>query len=374
MRRLEIVTSKIFNRGSIILLFIVLFQVPNLVMAENLTVMTRNLYLGAEIQSLAAAQTPGEFIEGVQAALEQIATNNFPERAVALAAEIKHKKPHLVGLQEVYNFTYNGENYEPPFRDYLNDLLDALEDQGASYYVAATVKNLDLSLPIGGILVGVIDRDVILAREDVETEVVDLIGLCPDDRQSMDGCNYGVVAEVEDTPAGDISFQRGYVGVDTPYGLFFNTHLEVRYPDPFNPLSPLIQRAQAMELHLVLDALEMLYPSTGPTIVAGDINSSPDDVDIIGGLYSPYMQFELAEYVDVWTLRPGKSKKGYTCCYDEDLSKPADLYERIDMVFSNVEPKRVKANVVGNDEKDQTPLGLWPSDHAGVVAKLKYRK
>ena len=79
----------------------------------------------------------------------------------------------LVGLQEVYNLTINGENSLPPFRDYLNDLLDALDDQGANYYVAATVKNLDLNLTFGMMAVSVIDRDVILAREDVETEVVD---------------------------------------------------------------------------------------------------------------------------------------------------------------------------------------------------------
>jgi hypothetical protein len=70
-------------------------------------------------------------------------------------------------------------------------------------------------------------------------------------------------------------------------------------------------------------------------------------------------------------LRPGKPK-GFTCCYDEDLTIPADLYERIDMIFSSVEPIRVKANVVGNDEEDQTFSGLWPSDHAEVVDRMKF--
>jgi hypothetical protein len=338
-------------------------------MAQEITVMTRDLYIGAEIQSLAAAETPEDFFAGVQAALEQIAANNFPERAVALAAEIVDKNPHLVGLQEVYNFTINGGNSLPPFRDYLNDLRDALEDQGASYYVAATVKNLDFSLTFGMVEVSIIDRDVILAREDVLTEVVDLTGFCPE-KQSVDGCNYQVVAEAI-TPVGLIVFQRGYVTVNAwvegfPFRLI-NTHLEVRNPDPTTLASSIIQAYQASELIYIIG---LLHPfEEAPVFVVGDINSSPEDLQIFPW-QPPYMQFE-ASYLDAWTLRSGKPK-GFTCCYDEDLSIPTDLYERIDMIFSSELPSRVKATVVGNDEASQTPSGLWPSDHAGVVDRMEF--
>ena len=60
--------------------------------------MTRNLYLGAEIQSLAASETPEEFLASAKKALDQAAANNFTERAGALLAEIVEKNPHLVGL------------------------------------------------------------------------------------------------------------------------------------------------------------------------------------------------------------------------------------------------------------------------------------
>jgi endonuclease/exonuclease/phosphatase family metal-dependent hydrolase len=361
-------STKVLRTGSAILFSFLLIQGAGLALAQDLTVMTRNLYLGAEIQSLAAATSPEDFIAGVKSALERIGENNFPERAVALASEIKEKKPDLVALQEVYNFTINGFNAQPPFCDYLDDLLTALEDQGASYYVAATVKNLDLSVPFENGLVGVVDRDVILAHQDVATTVIDPNNYCPAERISLDGCNYGVVA-VANTPVGEIAFKRGYVGIITPYGYFFNTHLEVRNPDPSEPLSPLVQRYQALELISVLENINLAIPA--PTIVAGDINSSPGDIDAVFGLYSPYKQFEVAEYWDTWKLRPGKPK-GYTCCFYEDLSIPGDLYERIDMVFTSVEPSRVKANVVGNDASDQTTSGLWPSDHAGVVTRIKF--
>ena len=100
-------------------------------------------------------------------------------------------------------------------------------------------------------------------------------------------------------------------------------------------------------------------------------NSSPEDPDTIPGFKPPYMQLEFAGYVDAWTLRPGKPR-GFTCCFDEDLSITGDLYERIDVIFSDEIPNRVNANVLGNDAADQTPSGLWPSDHAGVAARMKF--
>lgn len=276
-----------------------------------------------------------------------------------------------MGLQEVYDLTLNGKNPFRPFRNYLDDLLDALDDQGAFYNVAATVVNLNLNLPIGGVDVGVLDRDVILAREDVVTQVVPLGPLCPGS-PSVDGCNYEVVAEAN-TPIGPIRFERGFVAVDAWVGdfqvRFFNTHLEGRNPDPNDSLSPLVQRYQAMEL---VSFLSFPAPPGVPVILAGDINSSPEDSGAISGLNLPYRQIEDAGNVDAWTLRPFKPR-GYTCCFDEDLRLPADLYERIDVIFSSVLPSRVRAKVVGNDESDLTFSGLWPSDHAGVVARLYFK-
>jgi hypothetical protein len=160
------------------------------------------------------------------------------------------------------------------------------------------------------------------------------------------------------------------VAIDILNGIFpvrlFNSHLEVRFPDPNDPFSAFIQSDQAFEL---IDILDSVDTPPGPIIVVGDINSSPEH-EAIGPIVPPYMQLASMNH-DAWTLRPGKPK-GYTCCYNEDLSIPADLYERIDVIFSSVLPSRVKANVVGNDEADQTASGLWPSDHAGVAARMKF--
>jgi endonuclease/exonuclease/phosphatase family metal-dependent hydrolase len=333
--------------------------------------MSRNLYLGAEIQSLAAITDPESFFLGLQAALMQVALNNFPDRAVSLGAEIADYNPKLVGLQEVYDFTIDGYNGPPPFRNYLDDLLAVL---GASYYVAAVVENLAINVPVPGVgTVGVLDRDVILARHDVVATPVDLTEYCSKPL-SEDGCNYLVVAGVN-TPIGPIAFERGYVCVDAMIGKlpvrFCNTHLEVREPDPTNPLSPFIQRLQAFELVNTLNS----FPEDKLIIVVGDINSSPEDLPIIG-LESPYMQ--LAEdNSDVWELKRNSqhnNPEGLTCCQAENLLNPeSELYERIDVIFSSKFPRKVKAYVVGDEPADKTSTGLWPSDHAGVVARMKFR-
>ncbi len=343
----------------------------------TLTVMTRNLYLGADLLPVVLAETQEEFFAAAQAALQQIAATNFPERAQALAAEIADRRPHLVGVQEVFNFTLEGRNGPPPFRDYLEDLLAALADLGTYYYVAATVQDMSLAVPVPGIgTVGVTDRDVILARSDVPTAVLPLkLTGC---RESRDGCNFTVVASV-DSPAGPIIIERGFVGViafmDGQVFRVVNTHLEERTPDPRNPLSPVVQALQAYELLALVGA----FPNTSgdPVILVGDFNSSVEDrvitVDSVT-IVPPYIQVLAAGYADAWTLRPG-NPPGLTCCEQADLlNRRPILTERIDLVLSGPAPARVKANVVGNEPSDKTtPSRLWPSDHSGVVARLWFQ-
>ena len=86
-----------------------------------------------------------------------------------------------------------------------------------------------------------------------------------------------------------------------------------------------------------------------------------------------------AGYVDAWSRRVGKPSLGFTCCQNEFVNnEESELDERIDLIFVRNDTDfpaypdlgPVKARVVGNREKDKTPSGLWPSDHAGVAAKL----
>ncbi len=376
-------------------LIISLLTLVQPIMAAELKVMTQNQYLGADLAPLFTAASEAEFNAEAVEALRLIAANRPTERIKAMAAEIAKAEPALVGLQEVFQFqcadlapSIPEQGCDDPtirdaFVDHLQETLSALD---GTYVATAIVTNANLgvALSVTGfpVLVGVVDRDVILARSDVAASPVDFtpyqgFGICL--KSSGQGCNYSVFLQVPTPfppPFDTINVERGFVAVDATVNgrayRFVNTHLEERPPDPTDLLS-FIQWAQAVEL---LQILQVTTPLDTSLIVVGDINSSPLHVPILGSLPTPYTQFLEAGYTDGWTQRPGKVP-GLTCCQRADLSNhKSELYERIDMIFSLEPPAKVKqARVVGATVSDKTPppgLGLWPSDHGAVTAEMQF--
>lgn len=397
--------------------------------SADIQVLTQNQYVGTDLIGLVTAP---DFDSAVVDALKTRAATLPAERAKALAALIAKRKPDLVALQEVYRFTCfefpqtaDGRGCDNPmiagaFTDQLDDTLAALDGK---YVAAATVVNIDLpaglTLPDGSplplpqplpgipvsfdgmtIFVGVIDRDVILARSGVPTSIVPFNAICP--LPAADGCNYQSVASavlsVNVPGVGPVpvlvKFQRGFVGVDAtvkgkPYRLV-DTHLETRLEGYGEP-GRYYQSAQAAEL--LQFALVFMPPDPGrKLLLAGDMNSDPRD-EIFPGVppgypailaVPPYRQFaDIAGFTDVWTMRPGATTGkgaplvGFSCCQEEDLlNMKSDLYERIDLIFSLVPPRKVQnARLLGESISDKTPpvgKGLWPSDHASVAAKISY--
>ena len=334
----------------------------------GIVVLSRNLYIGASLAPILTAATPDQFVTAVQGVLAGIAATNFPERAAVLADEIASSRPHLVGLQEAFRLSLNGGTGAPPFRDQLDDLLAALAERGADYYVAARVRNLNVTIPVPDLgFLQVTDHDVILARADVLTSPVPV----PECRVSLDGCNYRVFVPLA-TPLGTINIERGFVAVDAQWAdgmvRFVNTHLEV--PE----LPVVIQAAQASELIGTLSVLPNYQQR--PVVLVGDINSAPDDQPIqIGGqtVVPPYHQFARAGYADIWSLKPGDAA-GFTCCQAEGLLNAEPLlFRRIDVILSDVVPLDVHARRVGTEAENKTSSGLWPSDHAGVLARFRYK-
>ena len=110
-------------------------------------------------------------------------------------------------------------------------------------------------------------------------------------------------------------------------------------------------------------------------IIGGDFNSAPGDpIQSVGPLIivPPYQQLLGAHYSDLWKLaRPWHP--GFTCCQAANLLNPrSTLGQRIDGLFIDRVPDRVRARRVGFRRRDRVDSGRWPSDHAGVVAKIRF--
>jgi endonuclease/exonuclease/phosphatase family metal-dependent hydrolase len=370
----------------------------------EIRVMTLNQYLGADLAPVLGASSPASLNDAVLQLLRQAAANEFPVRAGRQADLIMARRPDLIGLQEVFHLGCRdlpprpGACSEPSirsaFQDQLSVTLTALRARGGDYEVAAKVINFDLREIIGMKLAGLgdlhglpftidgklglltaYDQDVILKRRTVATQPVHFVNC----RRSAQGCNYTAAAKVPiPLPIGrtSIEVKRGYVGVDASLlgrtYRFVNTHLEIPDIQPHNPASAQLQALQATEL---LAALGATPQGEQHLIVVGDFNSSPT-ANPSAPIVSPYQRFVLAGFVDVW--KAGfPTASGFTCCQEADLRNPVSrLFERIDLIFAK-QPVLVEATRIdGRDLKDRTaPIRverLWPSDHAAVVAQLRY--
>ncbi|MEJ2102351.1 MAG: endonuclease/exonuclease/phosphatase family protein [Desulfobacterales bacterium] len=399
------------------LLLLGVFSAPAMAGGDTIRVMTRNQYLGADLTPVITAGTDDEFITAANVAFAQIAANNFRLRARRLATEVALTKPDVLVLQEVFDFKLNGSNADPPspFLDHLTETLNALDAIGQNYVEAARVVNFDLQdieitldtdgdgFPDTPGLVSVTDRDVILVREGIA--VTDLTGyfntggLCgvpvptPDSASppfpptltstvSRHGCNYTAAVEFESDLLGPITIPRGFVGVDvTVRGEIYrvvDTHLEVREVPPGNTNSRILQSLQAVEL---MGTLAATTPSNRKLIVAGDFNSSDEDVSV-GGIIPPY-QIITGTFIpgisfeDIWDTNPLKifDPNGWTCCQLDDLSNiRSELDERIDIIFVRDSNFLPLAYVTGRIPI--FPLWFppnWASDHGGVFSNLIFR-
>lgn len=358
----------------------------------KINAMTYNLYLGADIfKVVEAAQIDPASVPFVVAEVYQtVLYTNFSARAEAIADEIAANKPQVVGLQEVETF------YKQTPGDFLignptqaTDLvidfytvLDAALKARGMYYDAYNVTNADVEVPMFDLAsptyfsdVRMVDHDVILVRKGHAAWPV-----------LADNYAWNVGIDIAGTY---VEFTRGYLVVDVDVKgqvfHFVDTHLEVRSsPDS---VFRVVQSAQMQELIATLDWISSI--DTKPIVMVGDFNSAPEDVPGYGyhPLYGwlpytpPYMQAVNAGYLDAW-LQQSKYDEGFTSGFDEYVSDPgAVLDTRIDLVF--VDPKdlpvdKVRCDVVGDEVSDMVPNPdypgqyLWPSDHASVVAKLKF--
>ena len=232
---------------------------------QDLKVMARNVYLGADLIPLASAPDKAAFEQAAGQRFQTVQNNDFPRRAKALAAEIKKAKPDIIGVQEATIWRRGADGIKdgsatPATQvvyDSSKELQKALRAAGTPYREAVGRTWFDFEAPTAlNYDVRVTQRDVILVRSGSKMKV----------RKTFRG-GFSNILRVP-TQVGVAEQKRGWVGLDGTLAKkkfrFVSTHLEA-------------YSAQTAD-----QQMQELLKSSGPlgskkrqTILVGDFNSAP---------------------------------------------------------------------------------------------------
>ena len=345
--------------------------------ADDVTVMTRNVFLGADLGPALGAGGTSEFITAAGEIFRQLEATNFPKRAKGLADEIQQRKPDLIGLQEVAPWRKGPVSLtavleQKPvagqvYQDFLKILLKKVNKARRSMKWSRCRRRLDFEAPADtdanpgtGSFGADADyrltmRDVILKRSGKGIKTKDLQGAQYKKKNSF---TVNVAGRVEVTSV------RGWLSTraklkNGKWFTFANTHLEA-FDD--RTVVPSVRARQAKEFAKAMDAVK------GPVIALGDFNS--DVPGLVPGDEQAFEALLAAGFVDIGTTTP------LSCCiadsYDLKTGGSVDDFDhRVDQIFTTT-PKKVtklKTWVVGREQS----YGYWHSDHAGVVGKYRLK-
>ena len=251
---------------------------------NRLTLMTWNIYQGANQSSIFTATTPSEFVTAVGSAYNRIQATNFIERADSIAEKIQEIRPDLIGLQEVILLRTQipSDGHATPATnisfDYLQILIDTLAERGLIYEPVVVQASTDIEVPgvtsTGLVDIRFTDRDVLLARANTNFTL-----------SNTNGTQF--VAKLPlTTPFGTSNILRAWVSVDVTFDngdkvRVVSTHLEA--------LSPVIQELQADELIDWSDNTHL------PIIFIGDFNSNA-----AGTGTKTYTKLKDVDFIDAW--------------------------------------------------------------------------
>jgi endonuclease/exonuclease/phosphatase family metal-dependent hydrolase len=352
-------------------------------------VMTRNLYLGADLGPGVRAQNLQELVNAAGTILHQVDANKFGVRARGLAAEIARKSPDLVGMQEVslWRTAPCTENPIPPKAthvryDYLKRLLKTLNKDGQRYRLVISKNEFDFEVyantdgnestsapgcPLGSeINVRLTMRDAIIAKPTVATD------------RPRAGTFKTLLQE---RPSGiPVDVTRGWTSVNAKIGgarpiRFVNTHLEAfdsqKHGNHTNHGTDVdrgrVREAQARELFAAGGPAAPRSPLlAGRVVLVGDLNSDKYTVPRPGDKLA-HTALLNAGFLERSTHNP------LGCCLNASLitanggGSVSDFDHQVDHVMTNDGNfKLVSSAVTGR----QPTNGFWHSDHAGLFSEL----
>ncbi len=376
---------------------------------NDVTVMTRNIYLGADVGP--AMKLLPNFSAAAQFMWDQVHKTDFSMRAPKLAAEIVTEHPDVVAIQEATTWICTPGPFSRPVvvYDFVKQLLEQTQIMGTEYVLAAangrTAYNEGFAInPIPMVtmahdpatfqpLFGKDDAacgfriaDAILIRSDHVTDVLN-VGTTEYKK------SYTIIPTL-------MTVHRGYSWADILiHGVptrFVATHLESLFDAGKVPPA----KAQADQL------INDLKNVTMPLVVMGDFNSDPRDPrpqsdpnlgeqpfesaacpvqklnpskDSAHSECSPYWSMVQAGYTDVGPdpQQTSNFSWGYTALLNGfDKARPQGFTDRLDYVFTRKLEPGAGSRLVGNTWP--TGSDMWqcgaeicaPTDHAGVVATL----
>jgi Endonuclease/Exonuclease/phosphatase family len=374
--------------------------------SHQLTVMSRNLYLGADLSPALQSTSIDGAVNADFQIEQQVHRTKFPTvRAAELAGEIKKAKPDVVGLQEAawwrtgpYDLSAIGNpkatQTDPQGGDFLTDLLKQLNQSGKKgkkgsasaakkkgkalqYKIAVVKTEFDYELPVnqgsGGLgacgTPGVCHnerltmRDAILVRKGVKVS-------------NASSGTFNPLLRVKVGGALNVDVTRGWAAADLKVNgrkvHVVDSHLEAFDSDASNTGSngqtyPKggIREAQAKQL------IAPGGPTSSklPTILIGDFNS---DSPVHGDQVDPGDALAYrALLAGGWSERALTPPPFGCCIQDSNLNDPstAGITHRVDHIMSN--SKKVKFKKGGLTTTYAN--GLWSSDHFGVWSRIQVK-
>jgi endonuclease/exonuclease/phosphatase family metal-dependent hydrolase len=304
--------------------------------AKNVTVMTRNLYLGADLIPLATAPAD-QFQHAAAGVFDAVNATDPNGRMKLVAGEIAKAKPDLVGLQEVSLWRTGAAPASTVVYDYSTTIMKELARRHAHYKLVTLKRGFNVEGPTDrGFDVRLTLGDAILARQGVKVSHV----------------RSGVFAKQLTIPTqgvGPVPVTRGWNELDARLGKvrlhFVNTHLEA--------YDATVRLAQAKEL------VHGPLKSKLRTVLVGDLNSGPDLAAPADR--PPYNAIAYAGF------KPERIAT-HSCCFGDTLSTGV-WDHNVDWIMAKPKVKLVRSSLTGTET---TAAGLHPSDHGGLVSTLRF--
>lgn len=364
----------------------------------QITVMTRNLYLGADVG--VAMELIPNLPAAAQFMWDQVRATDFNKRAPKLAAEVIAANPDVIGIQEatIWFCKKNLWSKRTEVFNFTDQFLKATKAQGQEYVVATKdgKRALNTGFSIGAVpfLTMVNDPESFqpLFGQDKAAcgfEIADALVIRADlvDKVLAVGnteyeASYSIVPTI-------MTIYRGYAWADIQVGStpvrFVTTHLESLWDE--NKLPNAAKQAK----QLIAD----LKKTKNPIVIMGDFNSDPRDPRIsddpnAGGqptasavcpggtsVCNAYLLMSEAGFKDVGpnALDPINNTWGMNALltgpdpdrlkYSQQMGNFAGYSDRLDYIFVRNGAQPIASQLIG-----ALPPNNLNSDHAGVVSLI----